>query len=74
MTRTERLGRKMSEYMVVGGVEVAFSSPARILGECSTVHFPSALFFFFFFFKMEISSSTLISLFRLGSVHSGSLI
>ena len=26
----------------------------------------------FFFFKVEISSSTLIALFRLGSVHSGS--
>ena len=27
-------------------VVVAFSSYARILGECSTIHSPSALFFF----------------------------
>ena len=29
-------------------VVVAFSSRARLLGECSTVHSPPALFFFFF--------------------------
>ena len=29
---------------------VAFSSRARIWGECWTIHFPPALFFFFFFF------------------------
>ena len=46
---------------------VAFSSLARILGECSTTHLPPALFF-----EVEISSHTLISLFRPGSVHSGS--
>ena len=51
-------------------VVVAFSSRARILGECSTFHSPPALFFFNFFF-MEISSRALIPLFRPGSVHSG---
>ena len=50
---------------------VAFSSHAMIWGECSTIHSPPALFFFFFF-KVEISSRTLISLFRPGSVHGGS--
>ena len=49
-------------------VVVAFSSRARILGECSTSHSPPALFFFY----VEISSRTLIPLFRPGSVHSGS--
>ena len=40
---------------------VAFSSLARIWGECSTIHSPPALFFFFFpFFEMEISSTHLI--------------
>ena len=34
---------------------VAFSSLARIWGECSTIHFPPALFF-----KVEISSRALI--------------
>ena len=40
---------------------VVCSSHARILGECSTVHSPPALFFssFFFFFLVEISSRTL---------------
>ena len=50
-----------------GGV-VTFFSRTRILGECSTKHSPSV----FFFFKVEISSRTLIPLFRPGSVHSGS--
>ena len=44
-------------------VVVAFSSLAKILGEGSTIHSPSALF---------LSSRTLIPLFRPGSVHSGS--
>ena len=48
---------------------VAFSSRARILGECSTIHSLPA---FFFFFLVEIISCTLIALFRPGSVHSGS--
>ena len=34
--------------------------------------FPTCGFFFFFFFKVEISSCTLVPLFRPGSVHSGS--
>ena len=51
-------------------VVVAFSPPARILGECSTNSFPTCAFFFF---KVEISSCTLIPLFRPGSVHSGSV-
>ena len=52
---------------------MAFFSRARILGECSTIHFPPTLLFsfFFFFFKVEISSHILIPLFRPGSVHSG---
>ena len=47
---------------------VAFSSLVRILGECLTVHSMSVLFF-----KMEISSRTLIPLFRPWSVCSGSV-
>ena len=44
---------------------VASPSRARILGECSTIQFPPALFFFSFFFfsEVEISSRTLIPLF-----------
>ena len=55
-----------------GGVGrvVAFSSRARIFGECLTIHSPPALFFFFF--KVEIRLRTLIPLLRPGSVHSGS--
>ena len=34
--------------------------------------FPACAFFFFFFLKVEISSRTLIPLFRPGSFHSGS--
>ena len=49
-------------------VVVAFSSRARFSGECSTIHSPNALFFF----KVEISSRTLISLFRPGLVHRSS--
>ena len=50
-------------------VALAFSSRARIFGECSTIHSPSSLFFFFL---VETSSRTLIKLSRPGSVHSGS--
>ena len=50
-------------------VVVAFSWLARIWGDCSTIHSPPA---FFFFFKVEISSRTLIPLFRPRSVHGGS--
>ena len=63
-------------------VVVAFSSRAKILGKCSTIHSPPALFcffvfaFYFFFFssflEVEISPCTLIPLSRPGSVHSGS--
>ena len=49
-------------------VVVAFSSHARILGECSTFYSPPALFFF----KVETSLHTLSPLFRPGSVHIGS--
>ena len=52
-------------------VVVALSSLARILGERSTIHSPTALFFPFFF-KVEVRSCTLIPLFRPGSVRSGS--
>ena len=49
----------------------AFSSLARFFGECSNIHSPPAplllLPHFFFFFLMEISSRTLIRLFRSGS-------
>ena len=48
-------------HAVVVVVVVAFSSPARILAECLTIHSPPELFFFF---KVEISSRTLITLFR----------
>ena len=41
------------------------------LRECSTIRSLPA--FFFFFFKVEISLRALISLFRPGSVHSGSV-
>ena len=51
-------------------VVVAFSSLARIRGECSIIHIPPALFFFFFW--VEISSRSLIPLFRPWSVHIGS--
>ena len=53
-------------------VVVAFSSLARILGECSTIHSQPALFSSSSFFKVEVSSRTLIPLFRPRSVHSGS--
>ena len=49
---------------------VDFSSLAKVLEECSTIHFSSALLFFFFL--VEISLRTLIPLFTPGSVHSGS--
>ena len=50
-------------------VEVgAFSSRAKIWGECSTIHSPPALFFL----KMEIRSRNITPLVRPGSVHSGS--
>ena len=57
------------------GSVVAFFSPSRNLGECSTTYSMPALFFFFFsfFFLVEISSHTLIPLLRPGSVHSGSV-
>ena len=42
-------------------VVLAFSSRARIWGECSTIHPPPALFFFFFF-----------NIPRISTVHSGS--
>ena len=48
-------------------VVMAFSSLARMLGECSTIHSMSALLK-----KVEISWRTPIPLFTPGSVHSGS--
>ena len=62
------VGGGLVVVVVVVVVVVAFSSLTRILGECSTIHFLPALFFF----KLEISSRTLIPLFRPGSVHIGS--
>ena len=55
-------------------VLVAFSSLAKNMGECLTIRSPPGLFFFFFGGGVEISSRTLIPLFRPGSVHSGSTI
>ena len=54
-----------------GGVVLAFSSRARILGRMFDNSFPACAFFLLFF-KVEISSCTLIPLFRPGSVHNGS--
>ena len=48
-------------------VVLSFSLLARIWGECSTIHFPPALFFL----KVEISLCILIPLFMPGSIHSG---
>ena len=42
------------------------------LGRMFNHSFPACAFFFFFFFQVEISSLTLIPLFRPESVHSGS--
>ena len=53
---------------------VAFSSLTRILGECSTIYSPPALFFFQEGEEgdvVEMSSFKLISFFPSGSVHSG---
>ena len=61
---------KCTQYNTDGKLVVAFSSLARILGECLTFHYPPAPFFFFFW--MEISSRALIPLFRPGSVNSDS--
>ena len=49
-------------------VVVAFCSLVRMLGEWLTIQSSPALFFF----KVEISSCTLIPLFRSGSSHNGS--
>ena len=57
--------------VVVVVVVVAFSSRARIFGECSTIDFPACAFFFFLF-QVEISLRTLIPLFTPASVHNGS--
>ena len=51
-----------------GVVVVAFSSLARIVGEGCTIHSTPVLLNFL---KAEISSRTLITLFRPGSVHRG---
>ena len=58
---------KCTQVLVVVVVVVAFSSLARILGECSTIHTLPALFCFCFF-EVEISSCTLMP----QSVHSSS--
>ena len=59
-----------SPTLIVTAHVVAFSLPERIWGEDVRPFIP-CLRFFFFFFKVEISSRTLIPLFRPGSVHSG---
>ena len=61
--------------VVVVVVAAAFSSLARMLGECSTIHSLTRVNFFFLIKKkkkVEISSRTLIPLFVPGSVDSGS--
>ena len=63
--------RQWHWYMVV-----AFSLLVRILGECLTTHSPPAFLCVcvcFCFFEVEISSHTLLPLFRPGSVKSGSV-
>ena len=55
--------KKKNEVVVV---VVAFFSLALIWEECSTIHYPPALFY------VDISSCTLIPLFMPGAVHSGS--
>ena len=50
---------------------VAFTSFARIWGECLTIHTQPVLFFFLFS-EVKISSHKLIPLFMPGLVHSGS--
>ena len=52
-------------------VAMAFSLHAKIWGECLTF-IPRLRFWVVVFFKVEISSHTLIPLFRPGSAHSGS--
>ena len=63
------IGTEKKSIAMKGPVVViaAFSSLARSLGECSTIHLLACAFFF-----VEISSRRLIPLFTSGSVHSGS--
>ena len=73
---------KLRRSVTVGSdlLVVAFSSHARILGRMFDNSFPACAFCFLFlsfflfllFFLKDISSRTLIPLFRPGSVHSGS--
>ena len=60
---------RWAEQVLIKGTLVvrAFSSPERILGDCSTIHSPPAIFCLFV--EVAISSRTLIPLFRPGSVH-----
>ena len=68
--RWPNVSQQSPDQVMMVVVVLAFSSLARILGECSTIQSPPA--FFKFFFKVEISSHTLSPLFRPESVHSGS--
>ena len=54
-----------AKVLLISVVVVAFPMLVRILGECSTIHSPPALFF-----EVQINSRTLIPLFRPGSAHS----
>ena len=54
-----------------GGGGGGFFFACEDFGRIYEIHSPPA-FFFFFFLLAEISSRTLIALFRPGSVHSGS--
>ena len=66
-TRTDT-GWQNDFLCVMKQLLLAISWCARILGECLTIYSLRA----FFFFLMEISSCTLMPLFRPGSFHSGS--
>ena len=68
-TTKARVDRQFNGLCQLSLRTMAFSSLAKILEECSIIHSPPALFFFF---KVEISSRTLIPLFRPRSVRSGS--
>ena len=59
------------EYLVYGGGG-GFFLACEDFGRMFDNSFPACAVFLFFFYEVEISSRTLIPLFRPGSVHSGS--
>ena len=72
LTSNSRWEKKLHLLLIHLEVVVAFSSLARILGECLTIHslHVPLLLSFFLFFKVEISLRTLNPLFVPRSVHS----